>query len=121
MKNEIYTNAYLQQLTEDCRSGKRKLEMDERYAFWAYGNTRSNKASEYIVDDLGFPRDVPGFMRTMDRAGITEFILADRSTALMEMLNVLLNGGWQIAGTWEKPNKFDFERKEYGLRMRKAA
>lgn len=113
---KAFTNDYLDQLITDCRVNNNPLPTDAQYAFYAYINTRRDNESELIVSDLGFPKDVPGFMRTLALAGINEFILTERSTALMEALNILLNDGWQVTGTWLRETEYE---KKLGLRLRK--
>lgn len=115
---KAFTNDYLDQLIANHKAGNIPQPIEAEYAMYAYINTRRDNESELIVSDLGFTKDMLRFTKTMALAGITEFILTERSTALMEALNILLNDGWQVAGTWQRETEFE---KKMGLRLRKEA
>ena len=61
--------------------------------------------------------DMPLFAECLAEAGITEFMLCDRSSGLMETLHFLLADGWEICGTYEKQDRLASVR---GLHMRKV-
>ena len=66
----------------------------------------------FVVRSMPFPGDRPLFMETLAEAGVTEFLLCEQSTALMEDLHFLLAEGWQISGPYGISPLL-------GLRMRK--
>ena len=113
---KAFTNDYLDRIISENQANETPLPTDTFYAIHAYLNARRNNEAELIVSDLGFAKDVQGFTKTMALAGITEFILTEHSTALMEALNILLDDGWRVTGTWQRKDRFD---KKLGLRLRK--
>ena len=63
-------------------------------AYRAWQNSTANESSlgnESIleVSDLPWAKDAHNFIETLKEAGITQFAITDRSTALMELLHVL--------------------------------
>ena len=87
-------------------------------AIRAYLESNDENLSELMVSDMPFLQDMDDFMGTIEAAGITEFLLCDTSTALMETLHYLMGHGWQVAGTYEyAPSRYS---KRQGLRMKKA-
>jgi len=80
------------------------------------------QATEYGWDALAvrdMPRtaDMPDFMDCLADAGLTEFLLCDRSSGLMDALHYLLAEGWQVIGSYDS---MDEKKPLLGLRMRKA-
>ena len=71
-----------------------------------------------MVSDMPFMQDMDDFMRTIEAAGITEFLLCDTSTGLMESLHYRMGHGWQITGACEFSTSPHTKRQ--GLRMKKA-
>ena len=62
-------------------------------AYRAWQDSTANESSvnnESIleVNDLPWAKDAHDFVETLKEAGITEFAITDRSTALMELLHV---------------------------------
>ena len=60
----------------------------------------------------------PYYRDTFEAAGITEFLLCDNSTGLMESLHYLLGHGWAVGGTCEL--EASYHTTLLGLRMKKA-
>ena len=86
-------------------------------AIMAYLQTNDWNMSEFTVEDMPFLSDMDDFMGTILAAGITEFLLCDNSSGLMESLHYLLGHGWVIAGACEAESRFSVRQ---GLRMKKA-
>lgn len=110
-----YTNKHFDEILQAKRMPATHGEFT---AIRAYIDCQHREESEYIIREMGFAHELPDFMAAIQAAGITEFIIADASTALMEILNILMNNGWTAAGTYEHDDKYC---KVFGLRMRKAA
>ena len=88
------------------------------YALRAYYRTNEMELAAYTVEEMPFEQDIPVFLATLDKAGITEFNLCECSTALMVTLHCLIEAGWQI-GEPVKQN-VDCFTTLYGLHMKKA-
>ena len=71
-----------------------------------------------MVNDMPFLQDMDGFMGAVEAAGITEFLLCDTSTALMESLHYLMGHGWMVGGACEV--KVGHIATRQGLRMKRA-
>jgi len=68
-------------------------------AYRAWQCSMDNGSSYFEVPDLPWEKDAHDFVTTLKEAGITEFAVTDRSTALMELLHVLVNEeGCKIVG-----------------------
>lgn len=113
--NNEYFNSLVREYT-DKRQRPENFGMSR--AIMAYLDTNDNGVSEFMVNDMPFLQDMDGFMETVGAAGITEFLLCDTSTALMETLHYLMGHGWAVGGTCEvKVSHFTTRQ---GLRMKKA-
>ena len=113
--NNEYFNSLIREYT-DKRQRPENFGMSR--AIMAYLDTNDNGASEFMVNDMPFLQDMDGFMETDGAAGITEFLLCDTSTALMETLHYLMGHGWVVGGTCEvKAGHFTTRQ---GLRMKRA-
>lgn len=88
-------------------------------AIMAYLQINDCNLTEFMAEDMPFLNDMDNFMGTVEAAGITEFLLCDNSTGLMESLHYLMAHGWQIAGTCEVKTGCVTTKK--GLRIKKAA
>lgn len=113
--NNEYFNSLIVKYSE-------KKQAPESYgmnrAIRAYLESNDENLSGLMVSDMPFLQDMDDFMGTIEAAGITEFLLCDTSTALMETLHYLMGHGWQVTGTHEyAPNPYS---KRQGLRMKKA-
>ena len=87
-------------------------------AFRAYCQTGEQGLGTFMVKDLPSKQDMGQFMDFVENeAGVTEFLLCDRSSGLMEGLHYLLATGWQVCGTYEKQDRY---RPLLGLRLRKG-
>lgn len=113
-KNE-YFNALIEKYT-DRKQAPESHGMNR--AIRAYLESNDENLSELMVSDMPFMQDMDDFMGTIEDAGITEFLLCDTSTALMETLHYLMGHGWQITGTCEFSTSPYTKRQ--GLRMKKA-
>ena len=58
-------------------------------AYRAWQNSTANESSCFEVNGLPWAKDAHDFITTLQEAGITEFAITDRSTALMELIHVL--------------------------------
>lgn len=87
-------------------------------AIMAYLRSNDENLSGLMVDDMPFIQDMDDFMGTIEAAGITEFLLCDNSTGLMESLHYLLGHGWAVGGTCELEASYHTTLR--GLRMKKA-
>ena len=113
-KNE-YFNALIEKYT-DRQQAPESHGMNR--AIRAYLESNDENLSGLMVSDMPFMQDMDDFMGTIEAAGITEFLLCDNSTALMESLHYLMGHGWMVGGTCEvKTSHFSTRQ---GLRMKKA-
>ena len=110
-----YFNSLIREYTD---KGQRPEDFGMSRAIMAYLDTNDRGVTEFMVSDMPFLRDMDGFMGTVEAAGITEFLLCDTSTGLMESLHYLMGHGWQITGTCEFATSPYTKRQ--GLRMKKA-
>jgi hypothetical protein len=114
-----FKNEYLSSLIEEYTDKRKAPESHGMaYAIRAYLASNDENLSELMVLDMPFMQDMDDFMGTIEAAGITEFLLCDKSTALMENLHYLMGHGWQIAGTCELSTT-PFTTRQ-GLRLKKA-
>lgn len=121
MKERVtsYRNEYFDGLIEKYTAKKQAPESHGmNRAIIAYLHTNDASLSELMVDDMPFSNDMDDFMGTIEAAGITEFLLCDDSTALMESLHYLFSHGWQVVCTCEVETSRITTKQ--GLRMRKA-
>ena len=112
-KNEHFNN-----LITAATAGKTILSDGSWQALRSYLCTNDRDYSTFTVEDAPWDRDFADFIQTVEDAGITEFILADESTALMRTLHRLLTAGWIIADTSTQPQKYGEDKQ--GLRIKKA-
>ena len=77
-------------------------------AYWAFAKSSEIEAAELEVADAVWEREVKDFSGTLRAAGVTAFVLTDRSTALMENIHWLEAEGWHLVGTCK------LQEKEYG-------
>lgn len=113
-KNE-YFNALIEKYT-DRKQAPESHGMNR--AIRAYLESNDGNLSELMVSDMPFMQDMDDFMGTIEAAGITEFLLCDTSTGLMESLHYLMGHGWQVAGACEFSTSPYTKRQ--GLHMKKA-
>ena len=113
--NNEYFNSLIREYT-DKRQRPESFGMSR--AIMAYLDTNDSGVTEFMVGDMPFLQDMDGFMETVEAAGITEFLLCDTSTGLMESLHYLMGHGWQITGACEFSTSPYTKRQ--GLRMKKA-
>lgn len=113
--NNEYFNSLIREYTD---KGQRPENFGMSRAIMAYLDTNDSGVAEFMVSDMPFLRDMDGFMGTVEAAGITEFLLCDTSTALMESLHYLMGHGWVVGGTCEVDISHFATRQ--GLRMKKA-
>lgn len=121
MKERVhsYQNEYFNALIDKYTNKKQKPQSHGmNHAIVSYLHTNDANLTELYIDDMPFLNDMDDFMSTIETAGITEFLLCDNSTALMESLHYLFAHGWQIAGTCEVDISLVTTRQ--GLRMKRA-
>lgn len=113
--NNEYFNSLIREYTD---KGQRPESFGMSRAIMAYLDTNDSGVAEFMVGDMPFQQDMDGFMEAVEAAGITEFLLCDNSTGLMESLHYLLGHGWIVGGTCEVEDGHFSTRQ--GLRMKKA-
>lgn len=97
-----FYNEYLESLIERSKAGPKHASPGEWHAMAAYRYTNEHGFGTLTAERLPMERDeVIDFLNTLGSAGITEFILAETSTALMRYLHILLGAGWRITDTFE--------------------
>lgn len=83
-----------------------------------YFRTNEHGLSTFTIEDMVWESDFESYMTELDKAGIREVNLCDKSTALMRTIHLFLGAGWQIAGTYvEKINAYTTLE---GLTMKKV-
>ena len=118
MTNNTYPNAYLEGLIARYNTlGWRRCDRGTATAALAYDQTNELGLDVLAVWDMPCTGDMPAFMDTLAGAGITEFLLCDQSSGLMDALHYLLDEGWQVCGV--RDNR-DEKRPLVGLLMRKG-
>ena len=86
-------------------------------AIGAYYATNDRGFEVFAVEDMPFSHTMSEFTKVLEKAGIEEFYLFDRSSDGITCLHHLLELGWKVAGTVEKQiNSFTII---YGVVMRK--
>ena len=113
--NNEYFNSLIREYTD---KGQRPVNFGMSRAIMAYLDTNDSGVAEFMVGDMPFLQDMDGFMEAVEAAGITEFLLCDNSTGLMESLHYLLGHGWAVGGTCEL--EVSQHTTLRGLRMKKA-
>ena len=113
--NNEYFNSLIREYTD---KGQRPESFGMSRAIMAYLDTNDSGAAEFMVGDMPFRQDMDGFMEAVEAAGITEFLLCDNSTGLMESLHYLLGHGWAVGGSCEL--EVSHLTTLRGLRMKKA-
>ena len=113
--NNEYFNSLIREYTD---KGQRPESFGMSRAIMAYLDTNDSGIAEFMVNDMPFLQDMDGFMEAVEAAGITEFLLCDNSTGLMESLHYLLGHGWAVGGTCEL--EVSHHTTLRGLRMKKA-
>lgn len=114
-----FNNEYFNSLIREYTDKKRRPEnFGMSRAIMAYLDTNDSGVTEFMVNDMPFLQDMDGFMEAVEAAGITEFLLCDTSTALMESLHYLMGHGWVVGGACKVEVSHITTRQ--GLRMKKA-
>lgn len=85
------TNTYFNALQEAATNGQAK-------AWQAWTETTRSQSSAFEVRDLPWDRDIHDFVETLRAAGVAEFAVTDRSTALMGCLHRLVDEGCTMQG-----------------------
>lgn len=67
-------------------------------AYWAWENSFLSKADFFEVRDLPWEKDAHDFVACLKEAGVSEFAITDKSTALMDVLHALSNEGCEMKG-----------------------
>ena len=68
------------------------------YAFRAWDNSIEWECEELDVNDMPFKKDIKDFVNALRESGCKEFILTDKSSALMENLHELERQGCKLEG-----------------------
>lgn len=114
-----FNNEYFNSLIQEYTDKKQRPEnFGMSRAIMAYLDTNDSGVAEFMVGDMPFLQDMDGFMGAIEAAGITEFLLCDTSTGLMESLHYLMGHGWAVGGTCEVKTSHITTRQ--GLRMKRA-
>jgi len=115
---KTYENPRLAELTAHYNAnGWQHCDRGTKAALRAYCQAEEYGLDALAVQEMPFPGDMPAFKDCLAQAGVTEFLLCDQSTGLMESLHDLMAEGWYICGAFERNEKFS---PLLGLRMRKA-
>lgn len=67
-------------------------------AYRAWIESTRDESSAFEVRDLPWDKDTHDFVETLRAAGIAEFAVTDRSTALMQLLHLLTAEGCRMQG-----------------------
>jgi len=67
-------------------------------AYRAWKNSTYYNADAFEVSDLPWERDAHDFVACLKEAGVSEFAVTDKSTALMDVLHALGKEGCQMKG-----------------------
>jgi len=119
MNHKTYANPRLDELTAHYNAhGWVGCGQGQKAALRAYEQTNGCRLGTLAVLDMPRTGDMPGFLGCLADAGVTEFLLCDRSSGLMGALHCLLAEGWQIHGTYEDRGSY---KSLLGLRMWKGA
>ena len=70
-------------------------------AYWAWQNSIDHSSDAFEVSELPWEKDVHDFVACLKEAGVREFAITDRSTALMDVLHALGKEGCQMRGLCE--------------------
>jgi hypothetical protein len=112
-----YVNAYLEGLLAHCNvHGWQDCRPGTKAALRAYDQTDGIGLGTLAVRDMPRTVDMPDFMDCLALADVTEFLLCDRSSGLMDALHYLLAEGWQVCGAYDS---LDDGASLLGLLMRK--
>ena len=115
---KIYSNSQIERLLNHFENSSHRPENNGQvYALNGYLRSKLDGESDYIVRDIGFVEDIPDFIAFLDMFEIREFILADNSTALMEILCYFLSAGWYVTDRYSKQ---EAHSTLFGLRLRKG-
>lgn len=102
MTNKTYANPRLDELTAHYQAhGWEGCNRGTNAALRGYIQTDDIGLGTLVVRDMPCTADMPDFLDCLADAGITEFLLCDRSSGLMDALHYLLSEGWQVCGTYE--------------------
>ena len=119
MTNKTYDIPPFDKLTAHYNArGWQHCDRGTLAALRAYIQTNDLGLDILAVRDMPATTDMPDFMNTLAEAGITEFLLCDKSSGLKDALHYLLADGWQVCGASEST---DEKAPLLGLLMRKGA
>ena len=117
--SKTYNNPRFEELTAHFNAhGWQHCDRGIKAALRAHCQTTEYGLDALAVREMPFPGDMPAFKECLAEAGVTEFMLCDQSTGLMETLHDLMAEGWCICGTYERDAKFS---PLLGLRVKKGA
>lgn len=95
-KEPSFSNTHLDGLLASLGEEKR-LQGGDAAACRAYLQSNERGFDRMVVELPPISNeDFSDMLRTFEAAGITEFILADASTGLMESLHILLDAGYEV-------------------------
>ena len=64
----------------------------------AWENSINPSSDAFEVNDLPFKKDAHDFVACLKKDGVSEFVVADKSTGFMDILHALSMGGCQMKG-----------------------
>ena len=118
MTNKTYDIPHLDRLTTYYNTcGWQRCDRGTLAALRAYIQTNDLGLDILAVRDMPATTDMPDFVGILAETGITEFLLCDQSSGLMDALHYLLADGWQVCGSSEST---DEKAPLLGLLMRKG-
>ena len=118
MTNKTYASPHLDKLVSHYNAhGWQHCDRGTQALLRGYIQTDDIGLGTLAVRDMPSTADMPDFMDCLADAGLTEFLLCDRSSGLMDALHYLLAEGWQVIGSCDS---MDEKRPLLGLLMRKA-
>lgn len=86
---------------------------------WYHQEDNGFETETLVFPDFLWDKEVPGFIRALKKAGINEFIYTCTSTALMDNIHDLEEGGFMMTGLAEIKNTSRWTTDEFtrGLRF----
>lgn len=86
-------------------------------ALWAYRHSLSIKLDELVLFEFLSKNEIKDFVQALRKAGIKSFIIADHSSALMEMMHLLSKNGCVLTGLANVKTPFSDEEVINGVRF----
>ena len=92
------------EIIRDINFSKYPISGGVQKAYWACMTAINEEADEVVVKDFCWENEIEDFVNALRKAGVTQFVTTDTSTALMENIHGLVANGCEMGELVEIEN-----------------